>query len=76
VEDPFADSDQLHDEYGFGLAENISNDYDAVIIAVPHEPYKKLDENYFASITKQHGLVADLKGLYRNTITKRNYWSL
>jgi UDP-N-acetyl-D-galactosamine dehydrogenase len=76
VEDPFADSAQLHHEYGFGLAKNISNDYDAVIIAVPHEPYKKLDEEYFESITKNHGLVADLKGLYRNKITKRNYWSL
>ena len=76
VEDPFADSDQLHHEYGFGLAKNISNEYDAVIIAVPHEPYKKLDEEYFASITKKHGLVADLKGLYRNKITNRNYWSL
>src|SRR5437762_6114193 len=76
VEDPFADSDQLHHEYGFGLTDNISGEYDAVIIAVRHEPYKKLDEDYFASITKQHGLVADLKGLYRNKITKRNYWSL
>ena len=40
------------------------------------EGYKKLDEEYFVSITKQDGLVADLKGLYRNKITKRNYWSL
>jgi UDP-N-acetyl-D-glucosamine/UDP-N-acetyl-D-galactosamine dehydrogenase len=76
VEDPFADSDQLHHEYGFGLAKNISKDYDAVIIAVPHEPYKELDEEYFASITRQHGLVADLKGLYRNKINNRKYWSL
>lgn len=76
VEDPYADSDQLTHEYGFGLAKDISNEYDAVIIAVPHEPYLCHDENYFTSITKEHGLVADLKGLYRNRITKRNYWSL
>jgi UDP-N-acetyl-D-galactosamine dehydrogenase len=76
VEDPFADSDQLHHEYGFGLAKDISNEYDAVIIAVPHEPYKELDEEYFASITKKDGLIADLKGMYRNQITKRTYWSL
>ena len=76
VEDPYADSDHLHHEYGFGLTKNISNEYDAVIVAVPHEPYRDLDDKYFASITKKHGLVADLKGLYRNKITQRTYWSL
>ncbi|HEV8287100.1 MAG TPA: nucleotide sugar dehydrogenase [Chitinophagaceae bacterium] len=76
VEDPYADSDQLTHEYGFGLSQKLSSEYDAVIIAVPHEPYLCLDENYFTAITKQHGLIADLKGLYRNKITKRIYWSL
>jgi UDP-N-acetyl-D-glucosamine/UDP-N-acetyl-D-galactosamine dehydrogenase len=76
VEDPYADSDQLRHEYGFGLTNELSNEYDAVIIAVPHEPYRQLDEKYFTSITKQHGLIADLKGLYRNKISQRNYWSL
>jgi UDP-N-acetyl-D-galactosamine dehydrogenase len=76
VEDPYADSDELMHEYGFGLSERLSDEYDAVIVAVPHEPYLTLDDNYFSGITKRHGLIADLKGLYRNKITKRNYWSL
>ncbi len=76
VEDPYANSDHLVHEYGFGLNTDLSNDYDAVIVAVPHEPYLCLDENYFASITKPHGLIADLKGIYRNKIINRNYWSL
>jgi UDP-N-acetyl-D-galactosamine dehydrogenase len=76
VEDPYANSDHLVHEYGFGLSGDLSNEYDAVIVAVPHEPYLRLDENYFAGITKPHGLIADLKGLYRNKITNRNYWSL
>ncbi|MBC7872379.1 MAG: nucleotide sugar dehydrogenase [Ferruginibacter sp.] len=76
VEDPYADSEELKHEYGFGLAENIHDDYDAVIITVPHHDYKELDDAYFASITKPHGLVADLKGIYRNAITQRTYWSL
>ena len=76
VEDPYANSDHLVHEYGFGLSGNLSNEYDAVIVAVPHEPYLCLDENYFAGITKSHGLIADLKGLYRNKIINRNYWSL
>jgi UDP-N-acetyl-D-galactosamine dehydrogenase len=76
VEDPHADSDELMHEYGFGLVDKIADDYDAVIIPVPHRKYKDLDENYFASITKQHGLIADLKGIYRSKITNRPYWSL
>ncbi len=76
VEDPYADSDELTHEYGFGLSQKLSDEYDAVIITVPHEPYLGLDDNYFSGITRQHGLIADLKGIYRNKITKRNYWSL
>lgn len=76
VEDPHASSDELMHEYGFGLTENPTNDYDAVIVAVPHQNYLSLDETYFSSITKPHALVADLKGLFRNKIKNRAYWSL
>ena len=76
VEDPYADSAELEHEYGFGLTANTGNDYDAVIVTVPHNDYKELDDDYFAGITKPHGMVADLKGIYRNRITKRTYWSL
>jgi UDP-N-acetyl-D-galactosamine dehydrogenase len=76
VADPYADSDELKHEYGFELTPTIANDYDAVIVTVPHQEYKSLDENYFASITKEKALIADLKGTYRNKITNRNYWSL
>jgi UDP-N-acetyl-D-galactosamine dehydrogenase len=76
VEDPFADSDELMHEYGFGLVDSVGNDYDAVIVTVPHEAYLGLDDTYFASISKPNALIADLKGIYRNKISNRNYWSL
>lgn len=76
VTDPHADCRELQHEYGFGLTENIANDYDAVIITVPHDDYKEMGDDYFASITKPMALVADLKGNYRNKIRSRNYWSL
>ncbi len=76
VVDPHADSEELQHEYGFGLTEKLSGKYDAVIIAVPHEPYTLLDETYFASITNEGALIADLKGIYRNKINTREYWSL
>lgn len=76
VEDPYADSDELQHEYGFKLADAIGKEYDAVIVTVPHEEYVKLDDAYFAGITKSHALIADLKGIYRNKIKNRTYWSL
>jgi UDP-N-acetyl-D-galactosamine dehydrogenase len=76
VEDPYADSDELKHEYGFGLTSTPGNEYDAVIITVPHREYMALDEAYFSGITRPHAMVADLKGIYRNKITNRTYWSL
>lgn len=76
VEDPHADSNELKHEYGFELAGTIAGDYDAVIITVPHNEYSELDDDYFAGITRPHGLIADLKGIYRNKIINRTYWSL
>jgi len=76
VADPHADSEELHHEYGFGLTEKLAEDYDAVIVTVPHNDYKKLDDAYFKSISKEKAMVADLKGIYRNKINSRTYWSL
>ena len=76
VTDPYADSDELKHEYGFELEKNPGKDYDAVIITVPHIDYKAMDDAYFASITKDRAMIADLKGTYRNKIKSRTYWSL
>ena len=76
VTDPHADNYELKHEYGFELTPELSNDYDAVLVTVPHDDYKKLDDSYFASITKPLAIVADLKGIYRNKIKSRKYWSL
>lgn len=76
VTDPHADTEELQHEYGFGLTKEIGNDYDAVIITVPHNEYKGLDDAYFASISTEQALIADLKGTYRRKINKRHYWSL
>ena len=75
VVDPHADSEELKHEYGFGLADKVGKDYDAVIVTVCHEPYSQLDDAYFASITKPHAVIADLKGIYRGKLKTRSYWS-
>ena len=76
LHDPFAHSNELEEEYGIHLIKNLDNDYDVVMVSVPHETYTTYDDAYFASITKEHALIADLKGIYRNKITSRKYWSL
>lgn len=76
VTDPHAESDELKHEYGFELTDAVSGNYDAVLVTVPHSAYKTFDDAYFAGITKEKALIADLKGIYRNKIKSRFYWSL
>src|ERR1700761_2836144 len=76
VEDPYAMEEEVHEEYGLHLTSKLRTDYDAVIITVPHTQYKDLDDTWFSSITREGALIADLKGIYKNKITNRKYWSL
>lgn len=76
VADPFAVPEEVKHEYGITLAEDIADDYNAVVVAVSHKPYMKLDEAYFKSITTNNAIVVDVKGLYRDKIKELGYWSL
>lgn len=76
VTDPHADSDDLQREYGFGLTKELAENYDAVIVAVPHNSYLKMDDTAFCNITNDGAIIADLKGIFRNKVSERKYWSL
>jgi UDP-N-acetyl-D-galactosamine dehydrogenase len=76
VTDPYASHDELMHEYGFGLTENLRNDYDAIVVAVNHKPYETLTEAYFQSISAPGGILIDVKGIFRKKISEMNYWSL
>ena len=76
VSDPRANSDELKHEYGFELVKTLGKDYDAVIVAVNHDEFKSLNEEWFASALSKDGLVVDLKGTLKGKIKKLNYWSL
>ena len=76
VEDPYAEHAEVKEEYGLQLARSGGKDYDAVIITVPHEQYLSHDDTFFAGITREHGVIVDLKGIYRGKINSRLYWSL
>lgn len=74
--DPHASAKEVQHEYGLNMCATIEKDYDAVILAVGHEIFKNYSEEFYLSITASGALFADLKGLYRNKISKLNYWSL
>lgn len=74
--DPYASSEEVEHEYGFSLVDKIGNNYDAIIVAVPHCDYLELDEDYFLSIASDNAVLTDLKGMYKDKIKKLNYWSL
>ncbi|MDP4285827.1 MAG: nucleotide sugar dehydrogenase [Bacteroidota bacterium] len=76
VTDPHADSDELEHEYGFKLTDDLADDYEAVIITVPHQAYLNMEDKDFAKITQPNGMIADVKGIYRGKISSRKYWSL
>lgn len=76
VMDPHADSVELEHEYGFGLIDKPSGNYDAVIVAVNHREYKEYSEEYFSSLMNSSPVLIDLKGIYRNRIKNMTYWSL
>ncbi len=76
VHDPHASSEELMEEYGYGLIDEIKGKYNAVIVAVNHREYLDLDEEYFKSILVPDGIFVDVKGIYRDKIKNLTYWSL
>lgn len=76
VIDPHASSEDVHEEYGFSLAEKPASGYDAVIVAVNHDEYCNLPQDYFNDLLNKDGIFVDLKGIYRGKINRWTYWSL
>lgn len=77
ISDPYADSDELMEEYGFGLIPELQNYYDAIIVAVNHDEYVRMTSADFKKLMRDDkGILVDVKGIYRNTIKDMLYWSL
>lgn len=76
VVDPHASPGDVNGEYGYDLVEKPTPMYDAIILAVNHDQYVGLPESYFSELLTPNGVFVDLKGVYRDKITKFTYWSL
>ncbi|PIE86010.1 MAG: UDP-N-acetyl-D-galactosamine dehydrogenase [Bacteroidia bacterium] len=76
IADPYANSEEVKEEYGLSLTEKIRKDYDAVIVAVKHKEYETLNEDYFKSISQENSILVDIRGMYKDKIKDMDYWSL
>jgi UDP-N-acetyl-D-galactosamine dehydrogenase len=76
VIDAGASAAEVKHEYGIELKKKPSGKYDAVILAVGHKEYLKLDEKWFTPLLNKDGIIVDVKGILRGKISKHNYWSL
>jgi len=76
VVDSRANPEEVEKEYGFKLIEKPSEKYDAIILAVPHQEYINLTEDYFLNLLSERGIFYDIKGVYRSKIKNITYMSL
>ncbi len=77
VVDPFVDPAELKHEYNIDLTEKPGDYYDAIIVAVNHEPYVKMTEGDFKGmLSDENGIIVDVKGIYRGKFENTRYWSL
>ena len=74
--DPGAGKHEVQEEYQIELQANPTGKYDAIILAVSHKEYVKLDESYFAPLLNNDGIIVDVKGVLRGKIKNHTYWSL
>lgn len=78
IVDPHASAEEVAHEYKLKMTDKIEDDYDAVIVAVSHQEYNKLDWSYFKSLMNGHPIVFDLKSQYGHPSEQDgvDYWRL
>lgn len=76
VVDPYASPNEVAHEYKLTLSDKISDGYDAVVVAVSHQEYRKYDSAFFKSIMRDHPILVDLKALYEQVDPEIEYWRL
>ena len=69
VYDPWANKQEVHEEYGVHLIKNLSKKYDGILLAVSHDEFKSLNLENFKN---NNAVVFDIKGVYdKNTVDAR-----
>jgi UDP-N-acetyl-D-galactosamine dehydrogenase len=63
--DPWVSSEEAKSEYGIDLIEQLEpSSYDAIIVAVAHNEFKKMQTSYIRSLTRNNGIIFDIKYIF------------
>lgn len=69
IYDPWADNEEVKHEYDLDLVSSLEKEYDAVILAVSHNQFLKLD---ISSLIVDKGVIYDVKGILpKDIVTAR-----
>jgi UDP-N-acetyl-D-galactosamine dehydrogenase len=66
VYDPYADKDEVLDEYGIKLIDQVTNKYNAIVLAVSHEEFLKYDIVDFKE--SSNSIIFDIKSFLPRSI--------
>ena len=65
VYDPWANKNDVKNEYGIDLIDHLIEDkYDTIVLAVAHDEFKKLSIKRIKSLGKKKHIIYDLKDLF------------
>lgn len=68
--DPHASPNEVAQQYGLSMVDEVGKNYDAIVVAVAHKAFRGFTLDYFRSVSKGELLLFDLKAIYnRNEIT-------
>lgn len=79
VHDPLADPILAAHEFDLSIdPDALTGRYDTVVVAVAHARYREMGFDGISALTRQDGLIADLKGLFAKVKRSENqaYWTL
>ena len=65
ISDPCVDIEEANQKFGNRIFKEIQEEYryDAIIVAVGHDNYKKISVEKWRSLIKENGIIFDLKGI-------------
>lgn len=75
VVDPYANPNEVAQEYGIAMVDEPVGKYDAIVIAVGHTDYRGLQKTYMQSLSRKDVILFDIKGI-KASINYDTYWTL
>ena len=75
--DPHINENELLEHYKLHSVTNPTGKYDAIILSVAHDKFKKLSPKFFTSIMTDNPILFDLKGIISSKLDPEiNFWRL